>query len=68
MFSSFWYTSISNLVANGQAMALDDLIDGREKDKELFSDGMEEYYNCGRIDGKQYGIPSMYSYCTEDLG
>ncbi len=68
LFSSFWYTSISNLVANGQAMALDDLIESEGKEiKELFSDGMEEYYNCGRIDGKQYGIPSMYSYCTENL-
>ncbi|RGT74994.1 DUF3502 domain-containing protein [Ruminococcus sp. AF18-22] len=68
LFNSFWYTSVSNLVANGQAMALDDLIesDGAEI-KELFADGMEEYYDCGKIDGKQYGIPCMYSYCTENL-
>ena len=68
LFNSFWYTSASNLVANGQAMELDELLESEGAEiKELFSDGMEGYFDCGKIDGKQYGIPCMYSYCTENL-
>lgn len=68
LFNSFWYTSVSNLVSNGQVMALDDLLesDGGEI-KTLFADGMEDYLKCGQVDGKQYGIPSIYSYCNENL-
>lgn len=68
LFNSFWYTSVANLVANGQVMELDDLIKNEGKDiTSLFSDGLESYLKCGQVNGKQYGIPSMYSYCTENL-
>lgn len=67
VFTSFWYTSTSNLVANGQVMALDDLLESCGQEiKELYK-GKEEYLNCGRVDGKLYGIPSVYAWCSEDF-
>ncbi|CRZ33322.1 carbohydrate ABC transporter substrate-binding protein (CUT1 family) [Herbinix hemicellulosilytica] len=69
LFNSFWYTSVSNLVTNGQVMALDDLLANEGSDiKNLFvSNELEEYLNCGVVNGVQYGIPSMYAYCTENI-
>lgn len=68
LFSSFWYTSVSNLVSNGQVMKLDDLLASDGSDiKGLFKDGLEQYLACGVVNGAQYGIPSMYSYSTENL-
>ncbi len=68
LFNSFWYTSVSNLVANGQVMKLDDLLASDGGDiTGLFSDGLEEYLKCGIVNGSQYGIPSMYSYSTENI-
>ncbi len=68
LFNSFWYTSVSNLVSNGQVMKLDDLLASDGSDiKNLFADGLEVFLNCGVVDGVQYGIPSMYSYSTENL-
>ncbi len=68
LFNSFWYTSVSNLVSNGQVMALDDLLasDGTGI-TDLFSDGLEDYLKCGQVNGTQYGIPCMYAYCTENI-
>lgn len=69
LFNSFWYTSLSNLVANGQVMALDDLLesDGQGITDEFAKDGIEQYLSCGEIDGTQYGIPCIYSYSTENI-
>jgi putative aldouronate transport system substrate-binding protein len=68
LFNSFWYTPVSNLVANGQVMKLDDLLEKEGSGiKGLFKDGLEDYFRCGVVNGVQYGIPSMYSYCTENL-
>lgn len=68
LFSSFWYTSVSKLVSNGQVMKLDDLLANEGKDiKGLFANGLENYLGCGVVNGGQYGIPSMYSYSTENL-
>lgn len=68
LFNSFWYTSVTNLVSNGQVMALDDLLESEGSEiTDLFADGMEEYLKCGQVGGTQYGIPSIYSYCTENL-
>ena len=68
LFNSFWYTSVSNLVANGQVMELDGLLESEGSEiTDLFADGMEQYLKCGEVNGKQYGIPCMYSYCTENL-
>lgn len=67
LFNSFWYTSVSNLVANGQVMKLDSLMTKEGAGiKGLFKGGMEAYLKCGVVDGSQYGIPSLYSYCTEN--
>lgn len=52
-----WYnTTISTLVANGQAMALDDYY---AANKEVL-DGIvgEKYINVGRVNGQLYGIPT----------
>ncbi len=68
LFNSFWYTSVSNLVANGQVMPLDDLLASDGGDiTGLFSNGLEEFLGCGKVNGSQYGIPSMYAYSTENL-
>lgn len=68
LFNSFWYTSVANLVSNGQVMELDELLDNEGKDtKALFTEGLEDYLGCGQVNGKQYGIPCMYSYCTENI-
>lgn len=67
LFNSFWYTPLSNLVTNGQVMKLDDLM---KKDgagiKDLFKGEMKDYLKCGVVNGSQYGIPSYYSYVTEN--
>ncbi len=68
LFNSFWYTSVSNLVSNGQVMKLDDLLASEGSEiKGLFKDGLEEILACGVVDGTQYGIPCMYSYSTENI-
>ena len=66
LFNSFWYTSESNLVANGQVMALDELIDTEGKDILKVYEGYEKYLDCGRINGKLYGIPSIYAWCSQN--
>lgn len=67
LFNSFWYTSVSNLVANGQIMALDELLasDGADILKQY--EGYEEYLNCAKINGSIYGIPSIYAWSSENL-
>ena len=69
LFNSFWYTSITNLVSNGQVMALDDLLesDGSGIVEQFENDGISEYLKCGEVGGTQYGIPCIYAYCTENL-
>ena len=68
LFSSFWYTPVTNLVANGQVMKLDDLLAKEGSGiTGLFKDGLEDYLKCGVVNGSQYGIPCMYSYSTENL-
>lgn len=66
LFSSFWYTSLSNLVSNGQVMPLDDLLasDGTGILEQF--EGYEEYLNCARINGKLYGTPSIYAWSCEN--
>ena len=67
IFSSFWYTSVSNLAANGQAMALDDLLASDGQGILELYDGLEEYLNCGKVNGKIYGIPCIYAWCSENM-
>ncbi len=68
LFNSFWYTTESNLVANGQVMELDDLIESEGQGiKEIYSGDMAQYLDCGRIGGKLYGIPCVYAFESENL-
>jgi len=65
LVSSFWYTSASNLAANGQIIALDDLLakDGQDISAQ-FTD--KAFLNCGAVNGKLYGIPSITAWCSEN--
>lgn len=65
LVSSFWYTSASNLAANGQIIPLDDLLNqyGQEI-KAQFTD--PAFLNCGAVNGKLYGIPSITAWCSEN--
>lgn len=67
IFTSFWYTSESNLVSNGQVIALDDLIqsDGQGILEQYV--GYEDYLSCAEIDGKLYGIPTINPWVCENL-
>ncbi len=67
LFNSFWYTSESNLVANGQVIALDELMESDGADILAQYEGYEEYLDCARIDGQLYGIPSIYAWSCENL-
>jgi ABC-type glycerol-3-phosphate transport system substrate-binding protein len=67
LYSSFWYTSVNNLAANGQAIALDDLLASDGQGILDLYDGMEDYLDCGKIDGKTYGIPCIYAWSSENL-
>lgn len=67
VFTSFWYTSTSNLVANGQVMALDELLDTCGQEIKEMYEGSEEYLECGKVNGTLYGIPSIYAWCSEDF-
>lgn len=67
IFSSFWYTSVNNLAANGQAIALDELLASDGQGILGLYDGMEDYLNCGKIKGQIYGIPSIYAWSSENL-
>ena len=67
LFNSFWYTSESNLVANGQVIALDDLLESDGADILAQYEGYEEYLDCARIGEGLYGIPSIYAWSCENL-
>ncbi len=67
LFSSFWYTSVNNLAANGQAIALDDLLESDGQGILDLYDGLEDYLDCGKINGHIYGIPSIYAWSSENL-
>lgn len=68
LFDSFLYTSLANLVTNGQIMDITELMESEGKDiTALFSDGLEGYLQAGQINGKQYGIPSLTAYSNENF-
>ena len=66
LFSSFFYAGVSELVSNGQVMAIDDLLasDGQGI-QEIFAD-YPEILDCGRVNGKLYGIPSVCAWTCEN--
>lgn len=67
LFNSFWYTSESNLVANGQVKDLSDLIKSDGQGILKAYSGLEDYLNCGKINGKLYGIPSIYAWSNQNI-
>lgn len=66
VFSSFWYTSVSNLVANGQVIAIDDLIEADGQGILEAYAGFEDYLECAKINGSLYGIPCIYAWSSEN--
>jgi putative aldouronate transport system substrate-binding protein len=74
ILSSFWYTSLGQLVANGQLAPLDELLETSGQGiKELYAP-YQEVLDCGRINGTLYGIPSFTAWsspniylCTEEV-
>lgn len=66
LFNSFWYTSMSNLVANGQVIKLNDLLQSDGKDILKLYDGKDAYLGCGRVGEDQYGIPSIYAWSSQN--
>lgn len=74
ILSSFWYTSLGQLVANGQVAPLDELLESSGQGiKELFAP-YSVVLDCGRINGQLYGIPSFTAWsspniyiCTEEV-
>ncbi|MHA6533734.1 ABC transporter substrate-binding protein [Paenibacillus sp. BAC0078] len=68
LFDSFLYTSLANLVTNGQVMDLTELMESQGKEiTGLFSGGLEGFLETGKINGKQYGIPSLTAYSNENF-
>ena len=66
-FCSFWYEPVSNLVSSGQVIALDDLAaEYGQETLDLF-EGYEDVLNCGRVDGKLYGIPSVTAWTNQNF-
>lgn len=54
------WTSLSEVAGNGQAIAIDEYIAPYEdKIKEVIG---EEIYNCGKVNGKMYGVPKYLNF------
>ncbi|MBQ6551292.1 MAG: ABC transporter substrate-binding protein [Lachnospiraceae bacterium] len=67
ILSSFWYTSLGELVSNGQVAPLDDLLESSGQGiKELYSD-FQYVLDCGRINGTLYGIPSFTAWSSPNI-
>ena len=59
-FHTLYSFTLSSLVANGQVMALDDLVE--EYGQGIAEAVGEDYLNCGRIDGTLYTLPNVGAY------
>lgn len=67
IFTSYWYTSVSNLQSNGQVIALDDLMSEEAPElQELFAD-YPEILDCARINGQLYGIPAVTAWASGNI-
>ena len=73
ILTSFWYTSIGELVSNGQVMAIDDVLESSGPGIQKLYETYPEILDCARVDGKLYGIPSYTAWtcgnmylCMED--
>ena len=66
LLSGFWYAGVSELVANGQVRAIDDLLASSGQGIQEIFEEYPEILHCGRINGKQYGIPSVCAWTCEN--
>ena len=66
LLSGFWYAGVSELVANGQVREIDDLLASSGQGIQEIFEEYPEILHCGRINGKQYGIPSVCAWTCEN--
>lgn len=66
LLSSFWYAGVGELVANGQVMAIDDLLASDGQGIQEIFEPYSEILDCGRVNGKLYGIPSVCAWTCEN--
>lgn len=66
LLSSFFYAGVSELAANGQVMAIDDLLASDGQGIQEIFDEYPEILDCGRVNGKLYGIPSVCAWTCEN--
>lgn len=66
LLSGFWYAGVSELVSNGQVRAIDDLLASSGQGIQEIFEEYPEILHCGRINGKQYGIPSVCAWTCEN--
>ena len=66
LLSSFFYAGVSELVSNGQVMAIDDLLASDGQGIQEIFEPYAEILDCGRVDGKLYGIPSVCAWTCEN--
>ncbi len=66
LLSSFWYAGVGELVSNGQVMAIDDLLASSGQGIQEIFEPYSEILDCGRVNGKLYGIPSVCAWTCEN--
>ena len=66
LLSGFWYAGVSELVSNGQVREIDDLLASSGQGIQEIFEEYPEILHCGRINGKQYGIPSVCAWTCEN--
>lgn len=57
--------TISSMVANGQILALDDLL--AQYGQGIMASGIDQFFAASTINGKLYGIPTNGAFATMDL-
>lgn len=67
MYTSFWYAPMSTLYANGQVIALDELMETEAPDLKAYYDQYPEILDCGRINGELYGIPTIMAWSQPNI-
>ena len=66
LLSGFRYAGVSELVSNGQVRDIDDLLASSGQGIQEIFEEYPEILHCGRINGKQYGIPSVCAWTCEN--
>lgn len=66
LLSSFWYAGVGELASNGQVMAIDDLLASDGQGIQEIFEPYAEILDCGRVNGRLYGIPSVCAWTCEN--